>query len=117
MTSGYRIEPKTLRNRKRPKATSTNAKIAREPFGDKSIKLLPIPVFIDDYNHYINGVDKANQLRSSFTTHFERNQKEFFPGVFFSLNLAAKNSYKLNLALNRVKNTSNDKIDPRQHRK
>jgi hypothetical protein len=117
ITSGCRIEPKILRNRKRPKATSINAKIVREPFGDESIKLLPIPVFIDDYNHYINGVDRANQLRSSFTIHFKRNQKEFFPGVFFSLDLAAKNSYKLNLALNGVKNTSNDKIYPRQHRK
>jgi hypothetical protein len=117
MTSGCRIEPKILKNRKRPKATLTNVKIAREPFRNKSIKLLPIPVFIDDYNHYINRIDKANQLKLSFTTHFKRNQKEFFPGVFFSLNLAAKNSYKLNLALNRVKNTSNDKIDPRQHRK
>jgi hypothetical protein len=117
MTSGCRIEPKILRNRKRLKATSTNAKIAREPFGDKSIKLLSIPIFIDDYNHYMNGVDRANQLRSSFTTYFKRNQKEFFPGVFFSLDLAAKNSYKLNLALNKVKNTSNDKIDPQQHRK
>jgi hypothetical protein len=107
----------SLKKPKRFKITSTNAKIAREPFGDESVKLLSIPVFIDDYNHYINGVDKANQLRSSFITYFERNQKEFFPGVFFSLDLAAKNSYKLNLALNRVKNTFSDKIDPRQHRK
>jgi hypothetical protein len=60
MTSGCQIEPKILRNRKRPKATSINAKIAREPFGDESIKVLSIPVFIDNYNHYMNGVDRAN---------------------------------------------------------
>jgi hypothetical protein len=73
MISGYRIEPKILRNRKRPKTILTNAKIAREFFRDKYIKLLSIPVFINNYNYYINGVDKANQLRSSFIIYFERN--------------------------------------------
>jgi hypothetical protein len=57
MTNGHRIEPKTFRMRKRPKKTSSNAKITREPFGDKPIKILPIPTFIDNYNHYIRGVD------------------------------------------------------------
>jgi hypothetical protein len=57
MTTGHRIEPKTLRMRKRPKKTASNAKITRELFRDKSIKILPIPIFIDDYNHYKRGVD------------------------------------------------------------
>jgi hypothetical protein len=82
MTTGHRIEPKTFRMRKRLKITASNAKITREPFGDKPTKILPIPTFIDDYNHYIRGVDQSNQLRASFTTHFSRNQKEFFPGAF-----------------------------------
>jgi hypothetical protein len=53
MTTGHRIEPKTFRMRKRPKKTALNAKITREPFRDKSTKILAIPTFIDDYNHYI----------------------------------------------------------------
>jgi hypothetical protein len=57
MTTGHRIEPKTFRMRKRPKKTALNAKITREPFGDKSTKILLIPTFIDDYNHYIGGID------------------------------------------------------------
>jgi hypothetical protein len=57
MTTGHRIEPKIFRKRKRPKATSSNAKIARVPFRDKSTKILLIPTFIDDYNHYMGGVD------------------------------------------------------------
>jgi hypothetical protein len=46
--------------RKRPKKTASNAKIIREPFRDQLTKILFIPTFIDDYNHYIGGVDQAN---------------------------------------------------------
>jgi hypothetical protein len=82
MTTGHRIESKTFRMRKRPKKTASNAKITCKPFRNKPTKILPIPIFIDDYNHYIERVDQLNQLRASFTTYFPRNQKEFFPGVF-----------------------------------
>jgi hypothetical protein len=46
--------------RKRSKKIASNAKITREPFGDKPTKILPILTFIDDYNHYIGGVDQSN---------------------------------------------------------
>jgi hypothetical protein len=82
MTTGHRIKPKTFRIRKRLKKTALNAKITRKPFRDKSIKILPIPIFIDDYNHYIRGVDQSNQLRVLFITYFSRNQKEFFLRAF-----------------------------------
>jgi hypothetical protein len=82
MTTGHQIEPKIFRMRKRPKKTALNARITREPFRDNSTKILPIPIFIDDYNHYIRGIDQSNQLRAAFTTHFPRNQKEFFLGAF-----------------------------------
>jgi hypothetical protein len=82
MITGHRIEPKIFRMRKRPKITTSNIKITREPFRDKPIKILPIPIFISNYNYYIRGVDQLNQLRASFITHFSRNQKEFFLGAF-----------------------------------
>jgi hypothetical protein len=46
--------------RKRLGKTSTNAVIARRPFGENVTKELEIPIFINDYNHYMNGVDLAN---------------------------------------------------------
>ena len=116
MTTGHEIEPKTLRMRKRPKKTASNAKITRESFGDQPTKILPIPTFIDDYNHYMGGVDQSNQLRASFTTHFPRNQKEFFPGAFWAIDVAVYNSYKLHLALDGHKTSSTGKRDPRGHR-
>jgi hypothetical protein len=73
MTTGHRIKPKIFRMRKRPKKTALNAKITREPFRENPIKIRPIPTFIDDYNHYIRGIDQSNQLRASFTTYFPRN--------------------------------------------
>jgi hypothetical protein len=57
MTTGHRIEPKIDRLRKRPKKTASNARITREPFGENPIKVLLIPTFIDDYNHYMGGID------------------------------------------------------------
>jgi hypothetical protein len=58
MTTGYLIESKTFRLRKKPKKTASNSRITREPFGDNPTKILPIPTFIDNYNHYIRGIDQ-----------------------------------------------------------
>jgi hypothetical protein len=56
------ITPKTFRMRKRPKKTASNARITHKPFRDLSQRILAIPIFIDDYNHYIEGIDQSNQL-------------------------------------------------------
>jgi hypothetical protein len=60
------IDPEevVIRERKRPKKTSAAAKVTRPVFGNNPTKELPIPKFIDDYNHLMNGVDRADQLRS-----------------------------------------------------
>ena len=40
-------------------ATGT-ARTARVPFEDQPWKILPIPGFIDQYNHYVNDVDQGD---------------------------------------------------------
>jgi hypothetical protein len=55
--------------RRRPTKTSTSGRIVQKIFADKPTKTLSIPCFIDDYNHYIGGVDLANQFRESYETH------------------------------------------------
>ena len=100
MTTKHRIEDTILRLRKRPKKTASNALITRKPFGDQSTKVLFIPLFINCYNQNMRRVDQANQLQAVFTTHFPRNQKEFYSKVFFTIDIVIINSYKLNLALN-----------------
>ena len=54
--------------RKRPPLTASGARQTRKVFGDDFEKLLPIPTFIFWYNHYMCGVDIADQLRSYFST-------------------------------------------------
>ncbi len=51
------------RLRRRSAKTVTNARTSRTMFGDQARKELPIPEFINMYNHYMNGVDNADQLR------------------------------------------------------
>ena len=116
MTSGFSLTEIVDQKRKKPRKSASNSTITWKPFGDQPTKILSIPLFIDYYNHYIGGVDQANQLWAAFTTHFWRNLKEFLPGVFWCLDLAVTNSYKLHLAINGSKTTQTGNWDTNQHR-
>jgi len=48
----------------RPCNTSTNATIVRQAFGNRDRASFFIPTAIDDYNHYMGGVDIADQWRA-----------------------------------------------------
>jgi len=68
MTSYLDITATVNHVRRRLKKTSINGATIRQIFGDDSGKLLPIPVFIDDYNQHMGGVDIADELRSFYST-------------------------------------------------
>ena len=95
MTTGHLLTEKITQDRKRPKKISTNSSIAKEVFDGQHCKKLEIPLFIDCYNHYMNSVDVANQLRATATVHFSRNEKEFFPGMFWSIDMILTNCWKI----------------------
>ena len=59
---------KIVRQRRRPAKTATNARTSRMVFGDAVVKDLLIPDYINMYNHSMNGVDMADQLRSYYNT-------------------------------------------------
>ena len=82
------------RLRRRPTKTATNARTSRAPFLGSETKQLDIPEFIDTYNHFMNGVDVADQLRSYYTTqrtHF----KTWKPLWHFLLDTTVTNAYKI----------------------
>jgi hypothetical protein len=56
------------RLRRKPAKGSAGYTVAHKVFGSEHRKLLHIPGFIDDYNHYMHAVDLADQLRAGFTT-------------------------------------------------
>jgi hypothetical protein len=82
------------RQRKRPAKTSTSDSIVRTVFRDDPIKELLIPVFIDDYNHNIRGVDIANQLREAYKTH-RATQRNWWPLFYWLIDVVVINSYRL----------------------
>ena len=59
---------KVKRLRRRLAKSATNIRTSRTIFKDITTKELDIPAFIDIYNHYINRVDNADQLRLYYNT-------------------------------------------------
>jgi hypothetical protein len=99
ITTAYNPRDIVIRPRKRPSATSTSAAITRRVFGDFPVKDLPIPIAIDAYNHYMGGVDIANQLRASYTTLRNQNLRYWKPLFYWLLDIALTNSYLLYKAI------------------
>ena len=95
MTTGHLPTEEITRNRKRLKKISANSFIAKEIFNGQHRKKLKIPLFINYYNYYMNSVNVANQLRVTATVHFSRNEKEFFPNIFWVINIILINSWKI----------------------
>ena len=82
------------KQRRRPAKTSTNGRLVREVFGDESIKKLEIPCFIDDYNHFMGGVDLANQYREAYET-YKPTFKNWWLLFYWLVDVACTNSYRL----------------------
>lgn len=80
--------------RKRPAATSTNTAIARAPFGDNFKEELGIAKVINNYNHYMGGVDIANQYQATCEIRL-RTMRTWFPRFFFFLDAAIIKAYRI----------------------
>lgn len=85
-------ENRIERIRRQSRETSTNANKVRAIFGSLSKKSLPIPIVIDDYNHFMGGVDIADQLRGYYSTQLSV-RRTWMPLFFWLLDTAIINSY------------------------
>jgi hypothetical protein len=81
-----------VRSRRRPQATSTNGPLVRKVFGEDVRKDLEIPLFIDDYNHFMGGVDIADQLRAYYSTQ-RTSLRSWYPLFFWIVDTAILNAY------------------------
>lgn len=87
------------RPRKKPKKGSAGHVVAQEVFGQLWEKDLLIPHVIDNYNHYMHGVDITDQFRSYFRTE-RRCKKNWKPLLYFLLDVAVVNAYRLSAYCN-----------------
>ncbi len=104
----YRQEDRTEVNRRRPRVTDRNRTIIIPVFSTESVKKLDIPAPIDDYNHGMNGVDIANQLRSAYSC--ARPLEAQWPRVpfYYLVDTAVVNAFLIN-------RTKMDRTTHREH--
>jgi hypothetical protein len=87
------VEDFIVKKRWNPRITSTNADIARPVFGAETSKILPIPVAINDYNHGMNSVDAANQLRREITVARPKETRTWRPLAYWLIDVCTVNSF------------------------
>jgi hypothetical protein len=88
------VEDNVSRPRKRPITTSSNAAVTRIPFAGNSRALLDIPRLINDYNHWMNGVDTADQHRQGYHTQ-RRACRNWLCLFYWILDHAVINAFKI----------------------
>ena len=81
-----------LANRKKPRMTAVNRQYVKEVWGGAHVKEINIPQFIDDYNHMMNAVDRADQLISAYTMK-HRCCRSWTPFLLFIINIIRINSF------------------------
>jgi len=81
-----------MRNRRKPRQTSTNKAHIETVWGQNSVRQIKIPAVIDDYNHNMNGVDIADQRIASYNPNFRCN-RTWFPIMFHCLNILRNNCF------------------------
>lgn len=92
LTTVHNLHDRVMRNRKRPRLTSTNGPLIRPVFGNQHTMPAPIPHMIDDYNLHKGGVDIADQYRCYFFTQLVA-RRNWLPFFFWLLDISVVNSF------------------------
>jgi len=81
-----------FRERKRPRFTDTNKDHHAIVWGDNWKRLINIPRVIDDYNQWMGGVDRCDQLIAYYSSNL-RCRRVWMPIMFHSLDIMQVNCY------------------------
>lgn len=92
-TTAFRPTERVQRLRKCPRITSKNKRLLTPVFGGQTEKLLYIPAAIDAYNHHMNGVDVANQLRKNLSSHRPQLYRTWVPDWYYIWDTLVNNAY------------------------
>ena len=102
MTTAYNLTDTVIWFHNRSSSTSTSVSITWSVFESSSQKDLSISVAIDAYNHYMSGIDIANQYWAVFTTLQHQSNHYWKPLFNWLLDIALVNSYLLAKAIQRL---------------
>ncbi|KAI3655419.1 hypothetical protein MP638_001428, partial [Amoeboaphelidium occidentale] len=80
--------------RKHPRDNSNNSATRNDLFGENAVLPLKIPKIINDYNHNMNGVDIADQMRSNYATQ-RTHYRTWVPLFYCCLDTAIVNAYMI----------------------
>ena len=88
----HKVGNKIRRLRRRPRLTEKNKNHVREIWGKEGTKEIEIPTIIDDYNHWMGGVDLADQ-RIAYYQPDMRCRRNWIPMFVQVLSIIRSNSY------------------------
>ena len=95
------------RARKRPKLNKYNKKNVESVWGQEHKCDIRIPVIVNDYNHWMNGVDIADQLIAYYRPKL-RCRRTWMPIMFHSLDVLRINLYVVHHKINKMKTNGKD---------
>jgi len=81
-----------LRQRRRPRITQVNRNHIRSVWGNHAVFPIEIPGVIDDYNHWMLGVDKSDQLIAYYRPEI-RCRRTWMPIMLHCLDVLRINAY------------------------
>jgi len=90
---------KVLKARKKPRKTKTNKQHLQTVWGQQAVVDVFIPLFIDDYNHWMLGVDKNDQLVAYYRINL-RCRRTWMPIMLHALDLMRTNAFIVFNSLN-----------------
>ena len=79
-------------NRRRPRVNPINKNNVAHVWGNEHRRKVKIPLIINDYNHWMNGVDIADQLIANYRAKL-RCRRTWMPLMFHSLDILRINMY------------------------